>query len=257
MSDLIPELKRHSASALNNFIENRTGWFVDKILSERGPGNGYMFRGTAVEHGINVWLEKDASLDECIAEAIKKFNDEALGASGSEIFDCRQSIAPCVKRGIESFKNGYLSKHEKPTMQQTIEFTFKGCKKPVFGYMDYLFDGEFVVDNKVVSRTPSSLKQAYVLQGSIYRKATGLPVEFHFITPPMKTKGSDVKIIRLTDEEYDFGLRLAHRACLAIENIFDNIHRLDYDLLMSLFFINPDSFYNEKEMAIMLNKFNL
>ena len=249
---LLPELKRHSPSSLSSFIEYRSSWFIQRIRGEYNKAGVFAARGTAVEAGMNHYIENDVKIEDCIKHALGVYTQESIGQPDN--FDVRQSIAPCVKAGIQSFEElGYLI--DPPVLQAEINCSLEGCRKGVYGKLDYLFEGKKIVDNKVVSKTPSSLKQGYILQGAIYRYATGLPIDFHFVVP-LKT-GVKIKIITLTDEEYEYGLRLATRAAQCVETIFDNLDHMDGDLLEALFFTNPCSVFDYSEKAVHSKHFGI
>jgi len=249
---LLPELKRHSPSSLSSFIEYRSSWFLYRIRGIYVKAGVYAARGTAVEAGINYYIENDVKLEDCVKHALKVYTEESVGQPNN--FDIRQSIAPAVKAGIDSFEEkGYLL--DPPLLQAEINCNLEGCRKGVYGKLDYLFEGKCVIDNKVVSKTPSSLKQGYILQGAIYRYATGLPVKFHFIV--IQKSGIKIKEITLTDEEYEYGLALAARAGQCVEKIFDNLDHLDGDLLESIFFVNPTALFDSTDKQVQGKEFGI
>ena len=252
MSLFSPELKHHSPSSINSFIEYRTSWFLQRIQNKWTKAGVHAARGTAVEAGINYWLSnEDCTKEDAIKEALEVFTKESLHLS--DTFSIRQTIAPCVVATMDSFEEkGYTFGAE---LQKEIRTRLKGCNKDIIGKLDYFIDGNRVIDTKVVSKTPSSLKQGYILQGSIYRLATGLPVYFHFAVP-LKTK-IVIKEIMLTDEDYKYGIQLATVAARHIERIFDNLDCLDGDLLKSMFFVNPTSLFSADDKKLMGDEFGL
>jgi hypothetical protein len=248
----IPELKRHSASQLNSFIEYRSSWYLQRIKGIRTNVGVHAFRGTAVEAGINYFIENDdATKESAIKHALSVYSDEA-GVQTND-FAIRQSIAPCVIAGIESFEDkGYFL--NPPELQSEINIRLPGCKIDLYGKLDYKF-ADKVVDNKVTSKTPKSLKQGYILQGAVYKKATGLPVVFHFIVP-LKTSTKVVEI-ELSDDDYAYGMELATTAAQHIERIYDSLDGIDGRLLDALFFTNPSSLFNWDEKSLHSEQFNI
>lgn len=260
MSDFLPELKRHSASQLTSFLEYRTDWFMERIAGiKKFEENINTARGKAIESAINFFLygfqdirddkgEPLGSRDmtECIRHAISEWDRYTENIQDDKKLEYKQSIGPAVDAAIGSFRDKYDIR--KLVMQHNINITLDGCSKPLTGFLDYVqFDPRhgLVIDNKVSGRTPSQLSQAYQIQGSIYRKATGLPVEFHFVIP--LKKGPEIKVIRLSDAEYEYGLNLATKAALAIEQIFSDIQNIEYNTLRALFFPNPDAYYDQNK----------
>lgn len=249
---MIPELKHHSASSINSFIEYRPDWFLARIRGIYSKAGVAASRGTAVEAGINHYIEQEkGDVKECIKHALEVYTKDSIGSP--ENFDIRQSIGPCVIAGVQSFEDrGYIV--NPPKLQAEINCKLPGCKKGVYGKLDYLFD-DSVVDNKVTAKTPSALKQGYVLQGAIYRFATDLPVRFHFIIP-QKT-GVKIKEIELTDDDYAFGLELATKAAQNIELIFDRISEFDGSLLEALFFTNPSAVWDYTTKQLHSEQFGI
>lgn len=249
----------HSPSTVNSFLENRAAWFRNKICGDKFQGSKDTARGTAVEAGINYWLNGDT---ESTIEGIKhgmetwaketEFFQEDKDFIENEL-EYKQSIAPLVNIGCDSVYNKYVIPfNSAPKQQYKIEGNIPGCKWPSFGYIDWFFEKKKVVDNKVSKRSPSSLSQSYKMQGSVYHKATGLPVDFHF---EIANKTPVIKILSMTKDDIDYGWKLFCRACRAIEHIFDFIDSVDYDLLENLFLPNPDAFYNEKDVKKALTDF--
>ena len=247
----IPELKRHSASQLNQYLEYRADWFLSRIRGIRTGVGAAAWRGTAVEAGLNKFIEEDTTKDECIKHALKVYTQESLGSQDN--FEIHQSIGPAVIAAIDSFEDkGYFI--NPPIMQEEISCMLPGCKKVLYGKLDYSFD-KFIVDNKTVGKKPSSLKQAYVLQGAVYRFATGKPVKFHFEVP--QKKGVQVVELTLSDEEYEYGLNLAARTAQCIETIYDRLGELDGELLEALFMTNPTSLYDPKSKMLHSEQYNV
>ncbi len=252
MSDFhTPQLKRHSASQLNSFLEYRADWFLSRIRGIKTSVGPHAWRGTAVEAGLNKFIEEDTTKEECIKHALAVYTQESLGSTDN--FEIRQSIGPAVIAAIDSFDDkGYLL--DPPVMQEEITCILPGCKKELYGKLDYSF-GKFIVDNKVVGKKPSSLKQGYVLQGAVYRFATGKPVKFHFEVP--QKKGVQVVEITLSDEEYEYGLKLASKAAKCIEVIYDRLEEMDGELLEAIFMTNPTSLFDPKSKILHSEQFGV
>jgi hypothetical protein len=248
---LFPELKRHSASQLNSFIGYRADWFLQRIRGIRTGVGVHAYRGTAVEAGMNHFIENEVSVEECVKHAFAVYAQESIGSPDN--FDIRQSVGPATIAGIKSFEEkGYFI--DPPVLQAEISCLLPGCRVQLYGKLDYDFDN-IIIDNKVVGKTPSSLKQDYILQGAVYRYATGKDVKFHFVIP--QKKGIGIKEIQLTDKEYDFGLQLASKAAQCIERIYDNLANLDGELLESLFFTNPSALYDPKAKKLHSEQFGI
>lgn len=251
------DIKHHSASTINSFIGYRHEWYLKKIRGVAFPGNHHMSRGKAVEEGINHYLKNECGVDECVKAALEVWGKEIIALG--ESFDMRQSIGKCVAAGIDSFRErGYDDGGT--SMQDKISVVLPGCELPTIGYLDYLRQDR-IVDNKCVSKTPTlnkvtkryKHKQDYIIQGAIYKLATGLDPYFHYIIP---LKDS-VNIVEegITEEDYDWGIKLAAKAAQAIERIIAN--PIDGDLFEAMMFPNVDAIYEGAQLNITLKEFDL
>ena len=233
----IPHL---SASTINSFIGSRYGFYQSKVKGAPFQGNQYTARGTAVEHAVNCWLE--TGNQDGIAVALKKFDEEVAraGLSRMAVEDERETIPGLVELALNFY--GEVFAKNKAITQHKIDVQLDGISRKVVGYLDFYQFELAVRDSKVVSKTPSKLSQAYVLQGALYRKATGLPVTFDFFIPNKKPVQ---KSITLSDDEYIFGLSYLTRAAQVIEEIESCESPSRLMELMS--FPDLSSMYNEHE----------
>lgn len=254
---MFSEIKHHSPSAVASFLENRAQWFRSKICGDPFTGSQHTARGTAVEAGINFWLDGNTeATTEAVRHAIETWDKEVIPFKDDPEFQAKelefkQSIAPLVNCGIESVNDKYVSKLGEPKQQYTVAGDIPGCRCPVKGYIDWIFPGKLVVDNKVTGKSPSGLKQAYIIQGAVYHIATGLPVEFHF---EVANKTPKVVTFKITDEQIKYGWMLFCRAAKAIENIFDT--PLDGAFMRDIFLPNPEAFFSDKDVNKALKDFN-
>ena len=250
------DIDHHSASTINSFIEYRTKWYLNKIRGIKMPFSHAAARGTACEHGMNHYLTVSKNIDECVSEALKKYTESSLGLADN--FDIRQSIGRCVSAGIESFKKrGYDDGNT--TLQNSISVFLDGCSLPTTGYLDYLRPDR-VIDNKCVAKTPTMTKdkkhyqhkQAYIIQGAIYWKATGLKPYFHYVIP-LK---DEVKVVEevVSNDDLEWGLKYATKAAQTLEKIYEN--PISGDLMEAFFFPNADALFGD-EIGKILSEFGL
>lgn len=250
MSEFL-ELHHLSASNINKFITNRAAWFASYFLKMPFNGNIHTIRGQAVETGI-IHYVLNGDLTAAIGAGVKDWEEKIVGIEDN--IDFKQSIGPLIKVAIEGTDDeaGYkelISQFGKPTVsekqQEKISIVLDGCSIPVIGYLDFPFKKR-IVDNKVSGKSPSCLSQDYIVQGSIYRKATGLPVFFFF---EVANKKPVIKVFKLSDEEYEFGISLATKAAQAIERILAN--PIDGDLMRAFLFADPSGGYNKDEQMMV------
>lgn len=239
-----------SPSTINSFIERRGTWYRQKVEGMKFQPNPNMARGTAVEHAINSWLATGEFKN--LAEvAINKFDLELVdwiktaSNSGKEKYnELRTSIPGLVEVAFKHFEKEFDIR--KPISQHKITCKLPGVNREVIGYLDYYRPGFLVNDCKVSAKTPSGLNQGYIIQGALYKEATGCDIVFDFIIP---NKTPVVKSIKMTDDEYIFGLSYAIEAAKVLEEL-ENCS--DPKRVMKLMaFPNLSSFftYEEKKEA--------
>lgn len=235
----IPHL---SASTISSFIENRFGFFQSKVMRTPFRGNWFTALGQAVEHGVNVWLENPGKTMDYLMHANEKYDEQIkdTGSPRDKVIEYRNLIPGMLDLALRHYKRTFAETGA--VTQQKIEARLDGVERDILGYLDFYQEGVAVRDSKVVGRSPSAIKQAYILQGSLYRHATGLPVIFDFF---ITNKTPVHKPIELSDEDFEFGLSYITRAAQVLEEIetCESPKRL-FELCS---FPNLEAFYNEGE----------
>jgi hypothetical protein len=245
------ELKHHSPSAVSKFIENRFIWWTQKTGQTKFKSNVAMEIGTAVEAGINHWLmEKQPDVKECVALACEVFKKNTIG--WLIMPEDRALIPKCVNEGIASVAKNYGSEVNQCKCQEEFKIPIEGLTFPAYGKYDWFFPSR-IVDNKVVGKSPSELSQAYKIQGAVYKLASGKPVDFHFI---VKNKTIVTKVITLTDEDFDYGIKLFKKAAKAIERVVEIGQNFDFETVKSLFFPDPSASWNKDEAREVMEFFD-
>lgn len=209
-----------SASTINSFIERRGTWYRQKVEGMKFQPNPNMSRGSAVEHAINSWLAT-GEFENLAEVALNKFDLElqdwikTASASGKEKHDeIRRTIPALVELAFKHYEKEFDIR--KPISQQKINCKLPGISREIVGYLDYYRPKFIVNDLKIVSKTPSGLSQGYIIQGALYKEATGCDVVFDFMIP---NKTPVCKSIKLTDDEYIFGLSYATEAAKVLEEL--------------------------------------
>ena len=209
----IPHL---SPSTVSSFIENKFGFYQSKVMRTPFKGNQHTALGQAVEHGVNVWVENPGKDMNPLAHANEKFDEQIkdTGTPLAKVMEYRKMIPGMLELALRHYKRVFSE--VRANTQTKIETNLEGVERTMLGYLDYFQDGCAVRDSKVVGRSPSKLKQSYVLQGATYRQATGLPVFFDFF---ITNKTPTHKEIELSDDEYEFGISYITRASQVIEEL--------------------------------------
>ena len=244
-NNMLLELDHLSPSHINTFIENRPNWFARYFRDKPYSSNLNTARGHAVEAGIVHYLTVEQDITESIKAGLEEYEKKIKGIKDDITY--RQSIGPMIKTAIEGTDKqaGYevlLLKYGAPETQKKISVMLEGCDIPIEGYLDFFWPKKKVVDNKCTKRNPDSLSQGYIVQGAIYKLATGLPVYFLY---EIANKTPTLKEIKLSDEDYQFGIALATRAAKAIQMIVNN--PIDGRLMEALMFPDPSGGYGGDE----------
>lgn len=183
--------KRHkiehlSPSSLNTYVEQPSFWFLKYLMGMREPGNPAMWRGSAVEAGLDSWVYKYDE-NEALAAMHARFEEDAQGEIEDKIDKERdvlglflqQACRACGERGISDM----------PTARQLkIEYWFDGIEVPVIGYVDYEWP-EFGLDLKTTHRIPSDIPGRHARQISLYSMARQKPYRLLYVS----TKRADVR----------------------------------------------------------------
>lgn len=235
------ELNHFSGSTINSFIERRPSFYKSKILKKGIIVNPNMARGSAVEGYVNAYFRGEQ------ISPIEIYDHELEDYPKDERYKrIRDSVAPLAELALHHYKNEFLNP---PTMQMKIETRLDGVDRPVIGYLDYLEYGRQVRDCKVVERNSSKLPQSYVVTGSLYKKAMNCDVYYDLFVNNKKPVHTELK---LSDEEYEFGISYATAAAKAIEELMEC---QDTDRFFELMcFPDLSTYYDEverKEMADM------
>jgi hypothetical protein len=228
-----------SPSTINSFITDRFGFYRSKIKGEPFKGNAYTARGTAIEAAVNTLITGEGEpyevCDTVFREELSKSAVSMIEAE--DIYDSLKDLVDCAINHFSSvFKNADAKS------QSFIEARLPGVERRIIGYLDFDMPN-LIIDCKVTSKSPSKLSQNYAIQGSIYRKATGKPVEFHFI---VANKKPVTKHIRLSDDEYSFYLAYATLAAQRIEAI-DRCESPKEMMELILSFPDLSAMWNDKD----------
>ncbi len=160
---------RHSPSALNLFSSQPSMFVLERIVGKRQPMGVPAHRGSAVEEGLAIGLfNPDASLDDCVTVANKKYDTltALLGDARREKY--RESMVPMIETALSE-----LRPYGVPTKTQGfVEWRPDGLKYPVVGYYDFYWeDHGIIVDLKTTEKMPSEIKIPHARQVALYAAA--------------------------------------------------------------------------------------
>lgn len=167
---------RHlSPSSLNKWRSSPGLWALSYLGGFREPGNESMWRGSAVEAGLAVWMETN-DLEAANKAALVRFMDDG-GNEGDEM-DC---LAPMLDQAIIEF--GKISAKLSAT-QIKVEHYFDGVEVPVIGYCDFIFEDGSIFDLKTANRMPDKgqAKPDHGRQAALYSVARNAPSSLVYVT---------------------------------------------------------------------------
>lgn len=226
-----------SASSLNYYAEQPAFWAA-KYLFGLEESNAMMWRGLAVEAGLDSWLYKRDPEAAHVA-ALGRFELDAMGDLDDAVDRERAKIGPMLDQAISLMGN-------KPTpnaRQLKIEFWFDGIEVPVVGYTDYEW-AEFGTDLKTVNRMPTEIPGRHARQVSLYQAARKKPYDLLYVTE------KKAAVRTLSREESDLHIKRlewhAHTMRRALA-VFRDKHEL-----AQIFVPDLDHFYWKGEAARQL-----
>ena len=173
-----------SASRLKSFKNNKAKFFLDYVLGYPRVSNARMERGKAVEFGIDQFLLKKTTLQDCI-EVAKNYYKSATNFFDDVEENQKQydMIEPMVKQIYSRFVNDYIFISREKKKYETVdgEIIFVGNQirietliygTPFIGFIDYIFESEntvYIIDLK--TKDKFLLTNDDKLQMAIYKKA--------------------------------------------------------------------------------------
>ena len=170
-NDLLP----FSASRLKSYKNNKAKFFLDYVLGYPRVSNAKMERGKAVEFGIDQFLLKKTSMQDCI-EVAKNYYKSATNFFDDVEENQKQydMIEPMITQIYWKFLNDYMvvSRKDREFVGNQIRIETLIYGTPFIGFLDYVFESEntvFIIDLK--TKDKFMLTNDDKLQMAIYKKA--------------------------------------------------------------------------------------
>ena len=164
-----------SASRLKSFKNNKAKFFLDYVLGYPRVSNARMERGKAVEFGIDQFLLKKTSMQDCI-EVAKNYYKSATNFFDDVEENQKQydMIEPMVTQIYWKFLNDYMvvSRKDREFTGNQIRIETLIYGTPFIGFIDYIFESEdtvYIIDLK--TKDKFLLTNDDKLQMAIYKKA--------------------------------------------------------------------------------------
>lgn len=164
-----------SASRLKSYKNNKAKFFLDYVLGYPRVSNAKMERGKAVEFGIDQFLLKKTSMQDCI-EVAKNYYKSATNFFDDVEENQKQydMIEPMITQIYWKFLNDYMvvSRKDREFVGNQIRIETLIYGTPFIGFLDYVFESEntvFIIDLK--TKDKFMLTNDDKLQMAIYKKA--------------------------------------------------------------------------------------
>jgi len=231
----IPHL---SPSSCNTFVASPAMFLLDKVFKRKGEVGPAAHRGTAVESGIVLGLQTDASEEECVNHADKEFWGLTALSTDPRREKERASVSEMVKVGLKELKP-----YGRPTSAQgKIEYAVEGLAVPLIGYYDLVWENhKILTDIKTTHALPSQIKINHARQVALYIKATGSAFD------PRLTYITTKKCATYRLENVDDHVKSLERIALTIQKFLSSSN--DPAELASMVMPDYESFYfNDADM---------
>jgi hypothetical protein len=153
-------------------------WCLRYLFGVRDDETAYLWRGRAVETGINAIVFDDAADDVAIEAARHNFELSAQGEISPEIDKNRRAIPEMIRRSGALFRQ--LGKPV--AIQQKVDLWLDGIEIPVIGYCDYVYE-KFIVDLKTTFAFPSRPRFNDAMQAVFYADVLSRRPGLIYVTP--------------------------------------------------------------------------
>jgi len=224
-----------SASSINTFVAQPAYWALRYLLGHRDEGNEKMWRGTAVEAGLDQILfgKEDAALP----AAITTFERDAQGEVTDPIDKERNSLPAFLEQASAA-----LAGLDKPDSRQLkFEHRAEGIEAPIVGYTDYEWR-DWGLDLKTTHRIPRQSVPAYhARQMGLYAVAKKKPFKLLYAS----TKDNSMR--EFTKQE----LENHYQALISIAHGIRRVLCVSADPVevSRMFYPDLESFYWKEESA--------
>lgn len=212
-----------------------------RIFGVKGKANANMWRGDAVEAGLQYYLGRRSADKEAEANAktlaVETFWQRADGEVTEETEAAVALVAPMVEQAILATANCTATLMGS---QFGIEHFLDGVSAAFTGRMDFLFDDKSIIELKATTRCPPSLETVSIShrwQAAFYAAARRQPVKLLYVTAK-KHQAFDV----MPDDE---SLHTLTRSAASLERALERA--ADGVSLLKTLPMNVGSFYWDEE----------
>lgn len=206
-----------------------------RLYGVKGKANPNMWRGDAVEAGLNFWLHnrnRPDALANAKMLATDTFWQRSAGEASEEAEEAVAHVSPMLEQAV-------VAVNDKTTVMGTqfgVESFLDDLDIPIYGKIDFLFEDKSIVELKTTTRCPSSLDNVSIShqwQAAFYAKARGVPIRLLYVTPK--------KWAAFEVEPDDISLLTMRRAALSLQRALAKAE--DGESLIRSLPLNVESFY--------------
>ncbi len=212
-----------------------------RVYGVKGKATPNMWRGEAVEAGLQFWLynkTRDDALVNAKALAIDTFWQRAAGEASDEAEAAVADVPAMVEQAVVACSD---RSSKVMATQFGVEHFIDDVYVPVYGKIDFIFEDKSIIELKTTTRCPSSLENASLShrwQAALYATARNEPVSLVYVTAK--------KWASYVVEPNDPVLGLMRRSALALQKAFEKC--ADGETLLRSLPLNVESFYWDDEM---------
>lgn len=184
-------IKHLSASSLNTFVAQPAYWTLRYLLGFKDEGNEKMWRGSAVEAGLDKILFGQEN--EAVQAMLNRFEEDAQGEAEDGVERERNSL-PAF---LENARTALEGTDRPVSRQMKIEHWFDGIEVPIVGYTDYEWE-DHGLDLKTTHRIPrQEIPSYHARQIGFYSMARKKPFKLLYVS----TKDSMMREISLEEAQ--------------------------------------------------------
>lgn len=232
-------LKHVSPSQINMYTTCAGAWAARYLFGCKFSFGNPARAGVLAEDAVRHVLLGNMTREEAIKQAKETYN-AAIILTGTDADKKRgEAIEGMIENALielEPYGVPCFANASNFNGQNEIELICNGdgWKIPIKGYLDFFYpDKNLVIDLKTSMKCPSFMSPEHELQGSIYKKATGMDVKFLYVT------GKKSAMFDIDDETMNKNLAKVK----TVLNRLEKFLRLDAELIKEIVPINKGSFY--------------
>lgn len=232
-------IKHSSPSAINMYGNCAGAWCARYLFGRKFSFGNAARAGVLAEDAVRAVLVGTMTRDEAVKRALETYNAAIILTGTDADVNRGKAIEGMIDNALEVLKPIGVPDFTKVSDfngQNEIELVCNGdgWKLPIKGYLDFVYPSQdLLIDLKTTMKMPSQMSDEHVLQGVVYKKATGMNVKFLYVT------GKKSHMFEITQEQVDEWLP-------RIKNILtrqEKMLRMEADTIREFVPVNLGSYY--------------